>query len=276
MQNHLSLIGYGEAGRTFAQSAGWEATARVFDCAPDAEIMAADGIAACQSLAHAVTDAPIVLSLVTADAALTVAKDAASFLGNGAFFFDMNSVAPDTKRAAAAAVEAAGARYVDVAVMAPVNPARMAVPLFLSGPHAENGAAVLAAIGFTNIRAVGSDVGRASTIKMLRSVMYKGVEALTAECLIACERAGVTDDVLASFGNDWSENADYRLDRMLVHGLRRAAEMRESAQTLQSLGVSPMLTQGTVGWQQAMGELTLNPPPEGLSAKLAAILEKMP
>ena len=140
----------------------------------------------------------------------------------------------------------------------------------------EAGAAALSALGFTNIRVVGDDVGRASTIKMLRSVMYKGVEALTAECLIACEKAGVTDEVLASFGNDWSENADYRLGRMLVQGLRRAAEMHESAQTLLSLGVSPMLTQGTVGWQQAMGELALNPPPEGLKAKLAAILENMP
>jgi 3-hydroxyisobutyrate dehydrogenase-like beta-hydroxyacid dehydrogenase len=276
MEIKLSLIGYGEAGRTFATAAGWEEAARVFDAAPLADVMAADGVMACGSLAEAIANAPVVLSLVTADAALPVAQEAAPMLAEGALYFDMNSVAPDTKRAAAEAVEAAGGRYVDVAVMAPVNPARLAVPLFVSGPHAEAGAAALAALGFTNIRVVGNDLGRASTIKMLRSVMYKGVEALTAECLIACEKAGVTDEVLASFGNDWSENANYRLDRMLVHGLRRAAEMRESAQTLQSLGVSPMLTQGTVGWQQALGELALNPPPEGLKAKLAAILENMP
>lgn len=276
MENRLALIGYGEAGRTFASSAGWEDAARVFDVAPLADVMAADGVTACDTLARAVADASMVLSLVTADAALSVAQAAAPMLAKGALFCDMNSVAPDTKRAAAKAVEAAGGRYVDVAVMAPVNPARLAVPLFVSGPHAEAGAEALSALGFTNIRVVGDEVGRASTIKMLRSVMYKGVEALTAECLIACERAGVTDEVLASFGNDWSENADYRLDRMLVHGLRRAAEMHESAQTLLSLGVSPMLTEGTVGWQQALGDLALNPPPEGLKAKLAAILETMP
>lgn len=276
MENRLSLIGYGEAGRTFATSAGWENSARVFDVAPLAEKMAEDGVTACSSMAEAIAETPLVISLVTADAALVVAQNAAPMLADNALFCDMNSVAPDTKRAAAEAVEAAGGRYVDVAVMAPVNPARLAVPLFVSGPHAEAGVAALAQLGFTNIRIVGMDVGRASTIKMLRSVMYKGVEALTAECLIACEKAGVTDEVLASFGNDWSENADYRLDRMLVHGLRRSAEMHESSQTLLSLGVSPMLTEGTVGWQQAMGELTLNPPPEGLKAKLAAILEKMP
>lgn len=272
----VALIGYGEAGRTFASAAGWEDAARAFDIAPLADAMAADGLQACGSMAEAMAEAAVVLSLVTADAALTVAQGAAPLLAAGALYCDMNSVAPDTKRAAALAIEAAGGRYVDVAVMAPVNPARLNVPLLVSGPHAEDGAAVLSALGFTQVRVVGGDVGRASTIKMLRSVMYKGVEALTAECLIACERAGVTDEVLASFGNDWSDNADYRLDRMLVHGLRRAAEMGESAQTLRSLGVSPMLTEGTVGWQQALGELALTPPPEGLKAKLAVLLEKMP
>jgi 3-hydroxyisobutyrate dehydrogenase-like beta-hydroxyacid dehydrogenase len=127
---------------------------------------------------------------------------------------------------------------------------------------------MLGALGFTNVGAVGDDVGRASTIKMLRSVMYKGVEALTAECLIACERAGVTEEVLASFGNDWSNGADYRLDRMMIHGLRRSAEMAESVKTLEALGVEPAMTKGTVARQQAIGALGITAPPEGLAAKL--------
>jgi 3-hydroxyisobutyrate dehydrogenase-like beta-hydroxyacid dehydrogenase len=183
----------------------------------------------------------------------------------------MNSVAPNTKRKAAAAIEAAGGRYVDVAVMAPVDPARMGVPLFVSGPHAQAGAAMLTALGFTKVRIVGDEVGRASTIKMLRSVMYKGVEALTAECLLACEAAGVTGEVLGSFGNDWSTGADYRLDRMLVHGTRRSAEMAEVAKTLEALGVAALMTRGTVERQAQIGGLGIKSPPEGLDAKLAVI-----
>ena len=72
----------------------------------------------------------------------------------------MNSVAPETKRAAARAVEAAGARYVDVAVLAPVSPARMAVPLLLAGDAAGDAEAALAALGFANIRVVGKEIGR--------------------------------------------------------------------------------------------------------------------
>jgi len=274
MTRMLTLIGFGEAGSTFARAAGWEADARAFDIRP--VDFASAAVRGCASLAEAMAGSPAVLSVVTADNALEVARDAATLLDPGALFFDMNSVAPDTKRAAAAAIGAAGARYVDAAVMAPVNPSRLATPLLLSGKDAEAGQAVLATLGFTNVRIVGDDVGRASTIKMLRSVMVKGVEALTAECLIACERAGVTDEVLGSFGNDWATGADYRLDRMLAHGLRRAAEMAESSQTLSSLGVSPMLTDGTVGWQQAIGELAISPIPDGLQAKLSAIVGRMP
>jgi 3-hydroxyisobutyrate dehydrogenase-like beta-hydroxyacid dehydrogenase len=192
----------------------------------------------------------------------------------GALFCDMNSVAPETKRAAALAIEAGGGRYVDVAVMAPVNPKRLEVPLLIAGPHAGAGLEALTALGFANLREVGDDVGRASTIKMLRSVMYKGMEALTAECLIACERAGVTEEVLGSFGSDWASGADYRIDRMLVHGLRRAAELREVCKTLEDLGLPPRMSAGTVAWEQEMGELSLGLPPEGLAAKLEAIARK--
>ncbi len=254
-----TLIGFGEAGQAFVGDEGW----RAFDIDP--------AITRNATLAEALDSAEIVLSAVTADQALIAAKAAAGLIATGTLFCDMNSVAPGTKQAAAAVIEAAGGRYVDVAVMSPVHPARRATPLLVSGPHAEAGLAALADLGFTNVRSVGDSVGRASTIKMLRSVMYKGMEALTAECLIACEKAGVTDEVLGSFGNDWSTAADYRLDRMMIHGLRRAAEMEESAKTLEALGVEPLMTRGTVALQRAIGELGMKTPPEGLEAKLAVI-----
>jgi 3-hydroxyisobutyrate dehydrogenase-like beta-hydroxyacid dehydrogenase len=256
---NASLIGFGEAGQAFACEAPWPA----FDIMPEKTRSA--------SLAEAMAGAEIVLSLVTADQALVAAEAAAPLIGAGSLFCDMNSVAPGTKQSAAKVIEGAGGRYVDVAVMSPVLPTRRATPLLVSGPHAEAGRAALAELGFSAVRVVGADVGRASTIKMLRSVMYKGMEALTAECLVACERAGVTEEVLGSFGNDWSSGADYRLDRMMVHGLRRAAEMDEAAKTLEGLGVEPLLTRGTVARQAAIGGLRISPPPQTLKAKLEAL-----
>jgi 3-hydroxyisobutyrate dehydrogenase-like beta-hydroxyacid dehydrogenase len=255
----ITLIGFGEAGQAFAVDDGW----RAFDIDPQKTRSA--------SLAEALDGADIVLSLVTADQALIAAWQVSALIAPGALFCDMNSVAPETKQAAAAAIEAAGGRYVDVALMSPVDPARLAVPLLVSGPYAAKGAAALGGLGFGNVRVVGDTVGRASTIKMLRSVMYKGMEALTAECLIACKTAGVTEEVLGSFGDDWATGADYRLDRMMAHGLRRAAEMTEVVKTLEGLGVEPLLTRGTVARQRAIGSLCLSPIPPTLELKLEAL-----
>ncbi|RIV78235.1 NAD(P)-dependent oxidoreductase [Pelagerythrobacter aerophilus] len=254
----IALIGYGEAGRTFANAAGWEDEACAFDVASVRRTaMEADGVRPCASVAEALKDARLVLSLVTADGALQAARDAASLLAPGALFCDMNSVAPDTKRAAAEAVNEGAGRYVDVAVLAPVDPARLRVPLLIAGTAAQDAHAALRDAGFADLRIVGDEIGRASSIKMIRSIMVKGIEALTAEMMIAAERAGVTDEVLASLDASekaisWSERAAYNLERMMTHGLRRAAEMRESARTLEGLGIQPLMTAGTVRRQHEM------------------------
>jgi 3-hydroxyisobutyrate dehydrogenase-like beta-hydroxyacid dehydrogenase len=254
MQASLSLIGFGEAGSTFARAAGWEDEARAFDIVDKSKAFREAGVHGCDTLKDAIADASAIFSLVTADAALSVAQTVAHDISPDALYFDMNSVAPDTKRAAATLIDAAGGFYVDVAIMAPVNPARLAVPLLLSGPYAQVGAARLSALGFTKVRVVEGDVGRASSIKMIRSIMIKGQEALTAEMMLAAEAAGVADDVLASLGDGWASKADYNLERMRTHGKRRAVEMEEVAKTLSALGIAPVMTNGTIQRQREMAQ----------------------
>ncbi|MFM5906652.1 MAG: DUF1932 domain-containing protein [Novosphingobium sp.] len=257
MNQTIALIGFGEAGSTFARAGGWASSARGWDIDPARRDAMADcGVVPADSARQALAGAQLVLSLVTADQALAAAQDNAGALRPGTVWCDMNSVAPETKRAAAQAVEAAGARYVDVAVLAPVNPARLSVPLLLAGSAASEAAEALRRAGFSNGRVVGDEVGRASAIKMIRSVMVKGIEALTAEMMLAAEAAGVADEVLASLDASekampWRERADYNIERMVTHGLRRAAEMEESARTLAGLGVEPIMTAGTVRRQRA-------------------------
>ena len=203
------------------------------------------------------------------------AAAACTGIAPGTLWFDMNSVAPDTKRAAAEHVEKRGGRYVDVAVMAPVHPKRTAVPLLVGGPHAAAGAAILCALGFSAVETIAGPVGSASAVKMIRSVMVKGIEALSAECVLAADAAGVREAVIASLdaswpGAEWQTRFDYNLDRMMVHGLRRAAEMEEVVATLDSLGTGAAMSRGTVARQRAIGGLALTPP-DGLDAKLAAL-----
>jgi 3-hydroxyisobutyrate dehydrogenase-like beta-hydroxyacid dehydrogenase len=136
--------------------------------------------------------------------------------------------------------------------MAPVEPARLSVPLLVSGADADDAVPQLQAAGFTNVRGVGDSIGRASAIKMIRSVMVKGSEALTAEMMLAAQAAGVEAEVLSSLGAGWAAKAAYNLERMTTHGLRRAAEMEESVKTLTALGVDPVMTRGTVVRQREM------------------------
>lgn len=281
MNNRIALIGFGEAGRTFALAGGWSASLHIFDIKTDSardapgmrEAYAHAGVRGCDTLTEAVGNAGVVLSLVTADQALVVAQAAAACIAPGALYCDMNSVAPQTKEAAAALIDAAGGHYVDVALMAPVDPARLAIPLLLSGSEAEAAAARLGVLGFTNRRTVGALVGRASSIKMIRSVMVKGIEALTAECVLAADAAGVLEEVLSSLdasekAKSWHARADYNLDRMMIHGLRRAAEMEEGVKTLDGLGTGGAMTRGTVEQQRAIGRLGLRNPASGLTDKL--------
>jgi len=261
MTCEIALIGFGEAGSTFAKAAAWGSRARGWDLLPTRRSAMADaGLTPADSAAAALSGAPLVLSLVTADQALMAAQDYAPLLAPGALWCDGNSVAPETKRAAARAVEAAGGRYVDLAVLAPVHPGHMVVPLLLAGAAADDAEAALRRLGFTNTRVVGSEIGRASAIKMIRSVMVKGIEALTDEMMAAAEAAGVTGEVLASLDASekalpWAQKAAYNLERMHTHGARRAAEMEESAKTLLALGVAPVMTRGTVYRQrQAAGK----------------------
>lgn len=256
MTKRVALIGFGEAGSTFARAGDWDGFACAYDILLERRAeMAGLGIASTDSAEEALKGAQLVLSLVTADQALNAARTYAGFIEPGAIWCDMNSVAPETKRASARAVEAAGGRYVDVAVMAPVEPARLSVPLLLAGEAAGDAKALLAALGFGNIAIAGREVGRASAIKLCRSIMVKGMEALTAEMAIAAERAGVLDEVLASLdasekSRPWAERAEYNLERMATHGMRRAAEMEEAAAMLRDLGIEPAMTDGTVRRQR--------------------------
>ena len=211
--------------------------------------------------AEAVTGAEAVFSVVTADQAHEAAIAALPGLVKGALFFDCNSCAPQTKLRTSRDVEAAGGRYVDVAVMAAVHPRLHRTPLLISGPRVEAAALALASLGMSATIHDGP-VGAASSVKMIRSVMMKGLEALVCECVLAGRKAGVIETVLDSLddtypGFDWKERSAYMLERVMTHGVRRAAEMREVALTVDLLGLKGEMSRASAGWEQAIGELGL-------------------
>ncbi|MGR3660835.1 MAG: DUF1932 domain-containing protein [Paracoccaceae bacterium] len=288
----LGFLGFGEAGQAFASGLrgdGTTATLRAFDLKTDntQKIVtaakwhdyAASEVTGCVSIAQALEGASVVFSMVTADQALAAAMAAVKVMKPDALYFDCNSCAPETKKAAASVLETANICYVDTAVMSPVHPALHKTPLLISGPHVEKSMAALTALGM-NARVVSGGIGQASSIKMMRSVIIKGIEGLVLEGLLAARKAGVDKEVIASLdasftGWDWTARAGYNLERTTKHGLRRAAEMREVAKTVDDLGLPSTMSRSIAAWQQRIGELELKATGTGFSALADTILAAM-
>ena len=264
----LCFIGFGEAGQAIASGlhdAGVESIAAwdiLFPAAGGATLRQAGeaiGARLATSAADAVAGSDIIVAAVTAATSLEAARSVAPHIAGNPYYLDINSVSPGRKQETARLLDAT-ARYVDVAILAPIHPLRHQTPLLLAGPHAQ---AVLPLLvdELEMQGAIASDqVGAAAALKMIRSVMIKGIEALTAECFLAAERAGIVEEVAASLKNnypslDWGKVIEYNLERMASHGIRRADEMEQVAATLTELGVAPLMTNGTVARQRQMGEL---------------------
>lgn len=286
MENRIAFMGFGEAGQAFATGlraplTGISAYDLKLDM-PQEQAACLHGMSQRGVVPIGLADlrgASLILCLVTADQALMAARASAPFLAKGALWCDGNSCAPGTKRQAAQVISASGARYIDLAIMAPVHPRLHRVPMLVSGPDAAAGAAALADFSM-QASVAGDRVGQASSIKMLRSVIIKGLEALTAESFLAARAAGVEDAVIASLqasdpSIDWAGRGAYNLERMLVHGARRAAEMHEVAATLRELGLPDRMAQATTVWQDDLAALALDPGVDDLGARADLILQAL-
>ena len=256
-----AFIGFSEAGPAFAEAMITRgAEVRAFDLrsldpetAPEQRRLCARvGAAHSGSLAAAVEGAGLVISTVTAAAALPVAREAAIHLTGAQVYLDLNSVAPGTKLAVRDALAATGARVVEGVAMGRIAEGRLP-PVLMSGPHAADLAPRLAALGW-DARDVGPDWGAAPAAKMLRSVMVKGFEALLVEAFAAADAAGAADPLLGTLsdwlpGIDWASLVPYHRGRVRRHGARRAAELEECARFLEALGVPAPTTRAAARTQ---------------------------
>ena len=274
----IALIGFGEVGGIFGLdfvSAGLRVS--TFDILLNSEAsrpamlgkaMGAK-VRACDALEVALREADLVISAVTASSAADVARNAAPFLVAGQMYLDINSVSPDTKIEIARSLEESPATFVEAAVMAAVSPQRLKVPMLLGGADAANAAERLRAIGM-NVKPISERVGVASAIKMCRSIIIKGLEAITVESMFTARRYGAEKQVLESLAATYPDMGwnvalpDYLISRVAEHGKRRAAEMREAAQAVADAGLEPLTALATARRQdwlaQAIAEFSLAVP----------------
>lgn len=253
----LGFVGFGEVGKALSSSlkpmvddiATYDI---LFDDANEAPALKARakelGIRACDTPDELAGDNRLIISCVTAESAQDVVDHAVTWLADGQYFLDVNSISPQGKQAGAEAITAAGGKYVEGVIMSPIHPNRHKSPMLFGGPDAEAAATFLNGLEM-NIKVASPDIGFASANKMCRSIMVKGIEALVLECLVTAKHYGVEENVLTSLdatfpGMNWRESAHYMLERVLTHGKRRAEEMRFSAKTVQAAGWEPHMTSG--------------------------------
>jgi 3-hydroxyisobutyrate dehydrogenase-like beta-hydroxyacid dehydrogenase len=264
----LCFIGFGEAGQAIASGlreagvtsiAAWDILFPQNEGATLKQAGEKIGARLATSAADAVANSDIIVAAVTAASSLEAAQSVAPHIAGNPYYLDINSVSPGRKQETARLLDGS-ARYVDVAILAPIHPKRHQTRLLIAGPHAH--AVMPLLIDELDMRgAIASDeIGAAAALKMIRGVMIKGIEALTAECFVAAQRAGIAPEVAASLNNnyptlDWQKVIDYNLERMASHGIRRAEEMEQVAATLRELGVKPVMTEAIVARQREMGEL---------------------
>ncbi len=262
----IAFLGFGEAARAFHDSLAptlKHAEFRAYDLLLDQTesveemltAMTSRNVTPSASPAE-LADAEWIFSAVTADQSFVAAQSLAPHLGQGALLIDINSVSPGRKRETAALIQATGATYLDMAVMAPVHPKGHATPVLIAGAEAADLLERFRSLGF-EADLVGDAPGAATAIKMVRSVFVKGLEAITVEALLAAEASGCFEEILASLsrsfpGLDWSKFPDYQFERTTRHGRRRAAEMRESGVTLDALGLNGGLAREIAAVQDEM------------------------
>jgi len=245
----VAVLGLGEAGASIAADlatlgavvVGWD---------PDAARHAND-VELAGSAGAAVEHAEIVLSINSGAAAVDAARESASALDEGKLYADLNTASRSVKENVAEIVEACGAAFADVALLAPVPRRGIRTPSLASGSGAEEFARRFGPLGMP-VQVVGAEPGAAAERKLIRSVFMKGLAAAIGESLAAADAAGceewLRDEIERTLAG-----ADGSLVERLVtgsrrHAVRRTEEMEAAAELLRELGVDPRISQASAGW----------------------------
>lgn len=270
-QVRLGLIGLGEVGSALAKGLHEEGLSAIAAYDPGAaegpfrdllQTRAREaGVALVPSLGMLAAQSEVVLCVAPGSRSVAVAEALAPHLGPQHLFADLASATPKVKRAAAALAAPSGARLADGSLMgAPLIDGHR-VEIIASGPAASELRDMLTPWGM-NIATAGAELGDASGIKIFRSVIAKGLEALLVECLLATEQMGISQAVLDSYSRfldqrPFAETAGFLVATDVIHAQRRAEEAAMSAEALRDAGVTPLMTEATVARLRSVADLKL-------------------
>jgi len=267
-QFRLGFVGYGEIGSTLGRglrAAGLASIAAydryAFD-GPFADLIqgrARDaGVTLMRSNQELADAADVIVSVTPGSASLDSAAAFVGCLTERHTFIDFASATPKIKQAVAARLAGSGTLLGDGSIEGtPKN--GYAMPILVSGPAGERVRDLLVPFGM-QITSVGETLGTASGIKILRSVLIKGIEALTDEMLLAARHYGVDEIVLASacktLARPWMDTVEALIPSGVIHAKRRAEELEMSAEAVADAGVDPIMARAIAArlrWKADLG-----------------------
>lgn len=259
MKYQLVFIGFGEAAFNIAtglKEEGFSGMAAYDACMDDpkrgslirerAEETGVDLI----SLETAQREGKFVASMNSASAALSVAETVIPQLQAGQVFIDFNSASPDVEEKIDRIPRKEGVLFCDAGVMGTVPGNRHRVPMFLAGDGADIFYEAFSPFHM-KMTVLDAPAGGASAIKMLKSVVMKGLPQLMFESFEAAEQYGILDTLVDSLseslnGKTVEKLADTFIVRTMIHAKRRSAEMRDVLATLDKLHTDASMTEAVV------------------------------
>jgi 3-hydroxyisobutyrate dehydrogenase-like beta-hydroxyacid dehydrogenase len=191
----------------------------------------------------------LVLAVTAASRAGDALTQVLASLENGAIYADLSTGSPGLKEALADLAAGGTARFVDVALMAPVPGRGLAAPALASGSGANQYAELINARG-GQVEVVGERAGQAAARKLLRSVVMKGIAALLIESTEAATRYGQGEwfwnHLVGQLGSIDEDLMKRLLFATAIHAPRRLEEMEAARDLLTELGVPPLMTNATI------------------------------
>lgn len=271
----ISLIGCGEVGRCYAQAfadAGHTLVA-LCDHRPDESIhaFAKEWNTRVEStLGDWIGESDLVISAVFGGSALETATRALPLMKKHAIYADFTTADPAHMQQADARALALDIGFADVAILGAMSVTGASSALICAGRQAHEVQRILTTIG-APITVAGSKAGDAATLKLLRSILTKGLEALSVECLIAAEQKGLRPalyDVLADLDKTSIKDfMELSVRTHVIHAKRRLREVQDAQTQLLKAGIEPLVSQGVEALFERTSKALEQAPPSARSVE---------
>jgi 3-hydroxyisobutyrate dehydrogenase-like beta-hydroxyacid dehydrogenase len=256
----IGFLGFGEAARLLATDlvkSGYSGkllgySRRGAKAAPGDPALAqaqAAGVQLTKTVAALAKGSDLILALTPGKAALPALKKILRHLRPDQLYVDASSNSAKAMEQAAALV-GDKARFVDAAILAPVDLQGLKSPFVASGPHAAEFRDRMTPHGLM-IRVVGEAAGDASAMKLIRSAFTKSLAAILIESMEAARRRGILDVMTGDIAKTFSEIPFDKIIRRYISGTavhceRRLHEMQDCLALLREMGSGDRSTMATV------------------------------